>query len=113
MTVLSQSAQAGANGAATVTVAVNKSGIQWVVAQMSVEARPASPNGVCTVRMNGNYYTSTATLPATAGGQPALTLQAQDALTFEFSALTPGTTGVVTIWYVETPWGEVPSALVV
>lgn len=80
---------------------------------MSVEARPSSTTGQCTTRMNGNYYTSSSFLPNTAGGQPALTLQAQDILSFDFTGLTPGTTGVVTVWYVEAPWGEIPSALVV
>jgi hypothetical protein len=113
MTALSQSAQANAAGQATVHIAVNKSGLQWAVAQMSVEARPQAVNGACTVLFNGNYYTSTATLPSTAGGQPAITLQAQDDLAFQFVGLAPGATGVVTIYYTETAWGEIPNVSVV
>jgi hypothetical protein len=113
MTIFSQSAQANASGVATVDIAVNKSGIQWAVAQYSVEARPAAPSGICTVSLNGNFLDSTVTLPATSSGSPAITLQAQDKLTFTFTGLTAGSTGVVTLYYVETPWGQMPNVSVV
>lgn len=113
MTALSLSATANAAGNAVVTVTPNKSGIQWAIAQMSVESRPQSVNGSCNVTFNGNYYTSTATLPSTAGGQPAITLQSQDKLEFTFAGLTPGATGVVTAYYRETAWGDIPDVSVV
>jgi hypothetical protein len=113
MTIYSQSAQANAAGAATVSIAVNKSGIQWAVAQYSVEARPAAPAGICTVKLNGNFLDSTVTLPATSSGSPAITLQAQDQLTFDFTGLAVGSTGVVTLYYVESTWGTIPDVTVV
>lgn len=113
MTVLSQSASADINGEATVTISPQKSGIQWAVAQSSVETRPYRGTAQCETRFNENFLTSSAVLPATAGGAPAITLQANDNLSFRFTGCTQGDSCVVTIYYTESPWGTIPRVDVV
>lgn len=103
----------GADGTATINISPDKSGIQWTVGQTGVESVPTRTTGTCTTRLNGNYLTSTATLPASAGGQPAINIQATDTLSFLFQGLTQGDSAIVTLYYTETPWGTIPKTDVV
>ena len=113
MTALSASAQANASGTATVSISPNKSGIQWAVAQISVECKPSRATQNVTVRVNGNYFTSSASMPDVASGAPAQMLQAMDIMTFDFAGCTSGDSCIVTIYYTESQWGSVPRVDVV
>lgn len=113
MTVLTKSASADVNGEAIVSISPEKSGIQWAVAQSSCETRPFRGTAQVTTRFNENYLTSSAVLPSTAGGAPAITLQANDRLSYEFIGCTQGDSCVVTIYYTESQWGTVPRVDVV
>jgi hypothetical protein len=108
MTILSQSATAGANGQAVVTITPGKSGIQWAIGQMSVESSQGSQTGQVFIRVNGKLYTSASFLPMAASGQPALLLQGADIMTATFTGLTAGDSGIVNCWYNESLWGTVP-----
>jgi len=107
------SVQAGASGTATVNISPDKSGVQWAIAQLSSECIPSRVTQQVTVRKNGNYYTSSAVLPSTASGTPALLLQATDTLAVTFTGCTAGDNCIVTIFYTESPWGSVPRVDVV
>lgn len=109
----SYSVQAGAAGTATVRISPSKSGIQWAIAQISVECIPARVTQQVTMRKNGNYYTSSAVMPSVASGTPAMLLQATDTLTADFLGCTAGDSCIVTIYYTESQWGTVPRVDVV
>lgn len=113
MTALTKSAQAGAAGTATVNISPDKSGIQWAVAQISVECRPSRVTQQVTTRFNGNYYSSSAVLPSVASGAPAQMLQAVDILSFDFIGCTAGDSCIVSIYYTESQWGTMPRVDVV
>jgi hypothetical protein len=107
------SVQAGAAGTATARISPTKSGIQWAIAQISIECIPSRTTQQVTVRKNGNYYTSSAVLPSVASGTPAMLLQANDMVTADFIGCTAGDSCIVTISYNESPWGTVPRVDVV
>lgn len=113
MTVQSFSAFAGAAGTATVRITPNKAGIQWSIAQLSADSSPSRPAGNATVKLNGRYVTSTASLPASSSGQPAILLQYFDEMTVDFVGLTVKDNAIVTVFYDETPWGALPQVDVV
>lgn len=96
-----------------VQVVPNKSGVQWVVAQLGAETVPFRGTASTVVKLNGRYVTSSAVLPSSAGGQPYITLQSKDLLTVEFSGMTAGDQAIVTVFYVETLWGTVPTGEIV
>lgn len=91
----------------------NRSGIDWVVSQISVETIPATPAGLAVVRRNGRYLTDTTQLPAGAQGQPFYKLSASDVLTIDFSNLVAGTTAICTVSYQEGTWGSPLDGVVV
>lgn len=99
---------ANASGVAAVTVPPVLSGLQWTVAQSSVESLPTRSGVTCVTTLNGNLVTSTQVVPATAGGTPAINLQAGDTLVYTFAGLTQGDTAKVTLYYNESPWGTPP-----
>lgn len=110
----SASQRADASGNATVTIQHNRSGIVWVVSQIAVEKSPDTPSAArAIIRRNGRYLTSTSIVPASAQGQPFYALNAPDTLEIEFSNLSVGDTGVVTVSYQETLWGETVAGTVV
>lgn len=100
------SSRAAADGTATVHIQHNKSGIVWVVSQLSVQDVPSSSVGQCTVKRNGQLMTTTSIVPATAGGQPFYRLNAGDDLECAFTNLTPSANAIVTASYSETQWGQ-------
>lgn len=106
-------AVATAAGTASLTISPDKSGIQWTIAQLGFETQPFRATAQCTVRLNGNYLTSTAVAPASTSGQPAVNLQATDKLTFDFVGMTAGDTAIITAYYNESAWGTIPRADVV
>lgn len=99
------SARAASNGVATVLIQHNKSGIQWVVSQISVRSDPIRNTAQCRVSRNGQQLTNTALVPSTASGQPFYRLNAADALEVVFSNLTSGDFAYVTVSYSEGLWG--------
>ena len=101
-------ATANAAGIATVTIPPVLSGLQWTVAQSSVETLPTRSGVTCTTTLNGNLVTSTQVVPSTAGGSPAINVQAGDALVYAFTGLTQGDTAKVTLFYNESAWGTPP-----
>lgn len=113
MPMTSRTATAKADGTCTVNISPDKSGIQWTVGQTTVETNPFRGTAQCTTRFNGRYVTSSAVLPATAGGSPAINLQAMDVLSFDMVGMTLGDVAVVTIYYTESKWGTDPNADVV
>lgn len=113
MTAKAFSATVKADGTCLINISPDKSGIQWTVGQTGVESVPTRATGTVTTRLNGNYLTSTATMPASAGGQPAINMQATDTLSFLFTGLTVGDNAIVTLYYTETPWGTIPKVDVV
>jgi hypothetical protein len=106
-------ARAKADGTCTVTIQLTKSGVQWVVAQIGAETQPFRSTAQVTMRKNGGYLTSSATLPASSGGNPAILMQGMDTLTFDFVGMTLNDTAVVTLYYVESLWGTIPNGDVV
>lgn len=113
MAARTYSAQAKADGTATVSISPDKSGIQWAVAQTSAECKPSRNTQQVTTRLNDNYVTSSSVLPSTASGAPAVTLQATDKLTFDFTGCTQGDSCIVFILYNESQWGTIPRVDVV
>lgn len=103
-------ATAGSDGTCTVTVSPYKAGIQWTVGQTAIESLPTRTGATCITKLNGNLLTSSQVIPATAGGQPAINMQATDIMTFEFAGLTAGDTAKVTVYYNESAWGTPPNA---
>jgi hypothetical protein len=102
-------ATAGSDGKASITVSPLLSGIQWTVGQTSVESIPIRTGASCTESLNGNLVTNTQIIPSAASGSPAINLQANDKLTFDFAGLTAGDTAKVTIYYNESEWGTPPN----
>lgn len=100
------SARAASNGAATVLIQHNKSGIVWVVSQISVRSDPVRNTASCRVSRNGQQLTSSALVPSTAAGQPFYRLNAADALEIAFANLQSGDFAYVTVSYSETQWGQ-------
>lgn len=106
MALLPVTAIAGAAGTAQVRIQHGRSGLQWVVSQISVQSIPLRTGATVTVNLNGQYWTSTSVLPATASGQPFITLNASDLLTADFAFLTVGDSAILNLFYVETHWGN-------
>lgn len=109
----SYSGFASAAGTATLYIVPDKAGIQWAIAQFSVDSSPSRPQGTATVRKNGLYVTSTQTLPQSASGAPAILLQPMDTLTVDFTGLTLLDNAIATVFFTETPWGYLPQVGVV
>lgn len=99
------SARAVTGGTAVVRIQHNRSGIVWVVSQIAVESIPARPAANATIRRNGRYITSTATLPASAQGQPFYQLNASDLIEVSFANLGVGDNAIVSLLYTEDIWG--------
>ena len=106
MATTSRTATAKADGTCTVNISPDKSGIQWTVAQSTVETLPFTGTAQVTTRLDGRYMTSSSVLPATAGGSPAIVLQSMSILSFDLIGMTPGSVAVVTIYYTESVWGS-------
>lgn len=100
------SARAASNGIATVLVQHNKSGLQWVVSQISVRSDPVRNAAKCEVKRNGQQMATSALVPSTASGQPFYRLNAADALEIVFSNLQSGDFAYVTVSYSEAQWGQ-------
>ena len=113
MPILAFSSFAGVGGTTTVRITPNKSGIQWSIAQVGIESVPQRATANATVRVNGRYITSSAILPSSASGTPAINLQYFEEMTVDFVGLTSGDNAVVTVFYTESPWGYTPNVDVV
>lgn len=97
---------AAASGSVAVTIQHGKTGLWWIVWQLSVASYPARSQASCTVTRNGNYMTSTATVPASAQGPPAWKLEPSDVLTFNFSGFHAGDECIATLLFEETLGGR-------
>jgi hypothetical protein len=106
MPVKAETARAGVAGTAQVRVQQNRSGIQWVLSQFSCDSVPQRAAASVTVKLNGQYVTSSPFLPQTASGQPFITLNASDVLTADFAGLTNGDVAIFNLFYAETHWGN-------
>jgi hypothetical protein len=108
MPLLPATAKAVAGGTAQVRIQHNRSGLQWVVSQLSVESNPLRTGATATIKLNGQFVSDTPFLPQTASGQPFITLNASDLLTADFAFLTVNDVAILNIFYVETYWGNAP-----
>lgn len=106
MPLLPATAVANAGGIAQVRIQHSRSGIQWVVSQMSVQSQPLRSGAAVTINLNGQFVTNSPFLPQTASGQPFITLNASDLITADFSFLTLGDVAILNLFYVETHWGN-------
>lgn len=106
---VTQSARVPASGTVTIPFTHNKSGIQWVVSQLTNSTSPFRVGSVLTVQKNGQYVTSTPLASGDAAtGPPFLILNASDVLSFVFSGMTSGDQCTATIFYTEQAWSENP-----
>lgn len=108
-----RSQRADAQGAATIVIQHNISGVTWVVSQIAVEDSPSSGTGICKVLRNGRIMTSSSLVPSTASGYPFYALTAQDKLELQFTNLTANAQAIATISYTEAPWGQPNSGNVI
>lgn len=99
------------NGTVTVQCNHNKQNIQWIVWQLSVESsNPNSEGEVRAVRRNGRLITSSFIIPASAQGPPAISLDGNDNLEFDFVGMNAGEEAIVTLFFQEIQVGQVPPA---
>lgn len=109
MADLTFAAKANAAGSAAITFGHSKSGIQWVVSQMSNSTSPFRVGSVLTVTRNGLYVSSTPLASGDAAtGPPFLLLNASDQLVFTFTGMTSGDQCVASIFYQEQLWSADP-----
>jgi hypothetical protein len=98
--------QANAAGIAVCRFQLNRSGVVWVVSQISVRTSPARQNTSVTITRNGQTMTTTSVVPATAGGQPFYRLNNSDVLEATYTGLTVGDSAITTLSYSESLWGQ-------
>lgn len=91
---------------ATARIQHGKSGIVWIVSQISVRTTPVRNTAQCTVNINGSYRTSTSLLPSSAQGTPFYALNPSDVMTVDFTGLAIGDVGIVEVGYDERGWGQ-------
>lgn len=91
---------------ATVTIQPGRSGLDWIVWQMTVTSIPRRGGGQVTVNRDGIYLTSTIIIPSSAQGPPAIVLHDSSVLESAFTGMVAGDECIVTLLYEEVPWGE-------
>lgn len=106
----SLTATANSSGIAVVSFAHNKSGLRWIVWQLTVETIPVRGGAQATIRRNGRYITSTIVgSGSSAQGPPALKMEPNDVLTCTWTGLTAGDEAILLFLYEEVPWGNAGS----
>jgi len=110
MTALPITATADASGKASCLIALNKSGLNWIVWQVSVESIPVRSSANAVLRRNGIFVSSTIVGSASsAQGPPAFLLHQGDLLTVDWIGMTSGDECIATAFYEEVPIGQVGS----
>lgn len=71
----------------------------WKVQQVSTEMGTAPIGATCEIRKNGAPVTPMIATGDVAGGDPPVTLLAQDVMTIRWAGCTPGDVGTATIFY--------------
>ena len=91
----------------TITIEHGKSGLQWIIWQLTVETIPARLSAQATLRKNGRYVTSTIVgSGSSAQGPPAILLNSNDVLTVLWIGMQAGDELIATPFYEEVPWGQ-------
>jgi hypothetical protein len=109
MAVLRKSTVANASGKAVIDFQHFKSGVQWIVSQLTNSTSPFRVGSVLTVTLNGGYVTSTPLASGDAAtGPPFIKLEATDILTFTFTGMTAGDQCTAGIFYTEQQWSSHP-----
>lgn len=109
MAVLRQSTVAPASGTVAINFQHYKTGLQWIVSQLTNSTSPFRVGSVLTVTLNGGYVTSTPLASGDAAtGPPFIKLEASDVLTFTFTGMTQGDQCVAGIFYTEEQWSANP-----
>lgn len=85
-------------GVATVTVAMNVSGV-WTVAQVTGELPTAPANATAVIRKNGNLVAPFEPTGDTVAGDPPVPLRLGDVLTVTWTNCTPGDVAKVYVMY--------------
>lgn len=93
---------ADANGNAIIRVSPAGRGI-WRVTQVSVEAPDAPIGATCMIRRNGFFVSPAIPTGDAVAGDPPVDLHAGDALTVEFTGLTPGQAVNAQVFYEVVP----------
>lgn len=111
---LTISQKVGASGLARLDFIHGKTGIQWIVSQLSNSTSPFRVGSTLSIQRNNLYVTSTPLASGdTATGPPFLLLNAADVLSFIFSGMTSGDQVLATIYYSEHLWSPNPQGGVV
>ncbi len=95
-------------GATTSTVSIQhgKSGIDWIVWQMTVQSIPRRGSANVTVTRDGLYITSSLVVPSSAQGPPSIVLHTGSVLDTAFAGMLARDECLVTLLYEEVPWGQ-------
>lgn len=109
MPELRQSAVVPASGSATIRFQHYKTGLQWIISQLTNSTSPFRVGSVLTVQRNGGYITSTPLASGDAAtGPPFLKLDASDYLDFIFTGMAQGDQVIAAIFYTEEEWTANP-----
>lgn len=109
MTNYTQAIQVGASGIASIDFSPTSPGLNWVVAQFSLETQPFRVGCVCVVRYNGRFLSSTILGSGdTAYGPPAIILYRGDILNFTWTGVQVGDECIATLFYNESQWSTSP-----
>jgi hypothetical protein len=109
MTDYTQSVTVGAAGTASIDFSPTSPGLNWVVAQFSLETQPFRVGCTCIVRKNGRFLSSTILGSGdTAYGPPAIILYRGDILNFFWNGLQNGDECIATLFYNESTWSQSP-----
>lgn len=108
---ITQSAKVtAASGIAQLDFVHGKSGVQWIVSQISNSTSPFRVGSTVTVKRNGRYLTSTPLASGdSASGPPAYLLNASDVLSLIFTGMTVGDQVEGTLFYDEKAWSPNPT----
>lgn len=103
-----QTATADSSGNCTLTFdgTAIPSGMQWIIAQITIETIPVRGSARCTVRRNGRYITSSIVgSGSSAQGPPYLLLNGTDTLSASWVGMQQGDECVLLLLYEQVPWG--------
>lgn len=114
MPTLVRAVTADANGSGTVRFDQLPTGIQWIVYQTTVETIPQGVGCSAYIKRNGRLLSSTPFgSSASAGGQPAVTINPGDDFSIEWTGAPPLCSLIGSILYQEVPYGEIPMSAIV
>jgi hypothetical protein len=109
MPELRKSATVPASGTVVISFQHYKTGLQWIISQLSNSTNPFRVGSVLTVDRNGGFITNTPLASGdSAAGPPYLLLNASDSLNFTFTGMTAGDVCIASIFYTEGEWSDNP-----